>query len=1118
MEQGFDITGLNVNGMPRPLGTDQIPPVFGWQMEAEGNDRFQKAYQIIVKEEQGGEVLWDTGRIETPVSNAIRYQGDELKPCTRYIWEVSVWNESDNCLRKTSWFETGLLSTARDSWDGAQFISTPGQELCSQTKGVFCIEAEIKIPEGSSRGGIIFGKNDQRLLDDTKNVYGVKGENYISYELDVQKHPAMLHIYRVGYTNEDSREVPYASVPVADINSKKAIITEANCHEYHKLKVEVYGNHARAFVDGICIDEVTYELPFPTEEGKIHTRGRTLNLLGHNDVITFPRLNEVGFTAENGELHIRKFIIRNIRTPKAELIDLSDRQEYAFFEKKLLDAGLIKEEGCYAVKTDKRCQVTASPDYGAIPMLRRTFQTAGKRLLKARLYVTARGIYEGEVNGRKLSEEFFCPGASQFDKHLYYQTYDLTEDIRAGKNAVGFYTASGWWSDSQTFTLMNHNYFGDKPSLMAKVQMWYEDGTTETIVTDADTWKCTKEGPVTYAGFFNGEHYDAGKASAFAEYSMPEYDDSNWCMAVEKPLVKFEESDRNMNWPQPNETEPKFVGQPEKGVRAAEFITAKERMEPRPGIYIYDMGQNMAGVPRLTFTGSRGQKITIRYAEVLYPKLDEYKSLDGLILTENLRDADCTDVYICSGDGAETYMPRFTFHGYRYVEITGIKKPLPLEAVQGVVLSSISESGGNIETSDQSINRLFENIRWSQRANFISIPTDCPQRNERMGWLGDAQVFARTSLYNADLRLFFKRFLQSVRDLQLDSGQFQDIAPVGGGFGGIAWGCAGIIIPWELYLQYGDGEILEENCEAMLSYGQYLNAHRKDDLVEDVGFLGDWLATEANTDKPLLWDSIYAYVLKLLYKSMEVLGRAEAKEYHSLYEKTKLAWNKTYIDAKTGKTCSKTGAINDTQCSYALPLAYGIVSEDNAKMAAEYLNRKTIEVGYTLTTGFLGTGAISEALCQGGYADTAYQLLKQKKYPSWLYSVTQGATTIWERWNSYTNDRGFGGNNAMNSFNHYSLGAVGAWMYSHMLGIRRSEACPGFQKFILQPDFGSLEYAKGYYVSCYGKIESAWSRTGNKIRYQVTVPANTAAEIRLPDGVIKHLQSGRYEFIVKNKC
>ncbi len=417
-------------------------------------------------------------------------------------------------------------------------------------------------------------------------------------------------------------------------------------------------------------------------------------------------------------------------------------------------------------------------------------------------------------------------------------------------------------------------------------------------------------------------------------------------------------------------------------------------------------------------------------------------------------------------------------------------------------MSSISETTGSFTSSSPLLNRLYDNICWSQRANFISIPTDCPQRNERMGWMGDAQVFAPTAVYNADALLFFCRFLQAARDLQSEAGVYPNIAPVGGGFGGIAWESAGVLIPWTLYRQYGDIRVLQVNFNAMKRYAEYLAAHVRDGLVYNVGQLGDWLATDVNTDNELLWNAIALKDIEIVRNTAALLGKQDtAALFERLYLVMHAAWNDTFIDPFTGKTRTKGGTINDTQCSYALPLYYGIVCDEHILAFAARLNEKTVALDYALTTGFLGTPCIAHALADHGYVDTAYRLLLNVQYPSWLYPVAQGATTIWERWNSYTHENGFGGNNSMNSFNHYSLGAVGEWIYNRILGIAPDPQDPGFKRFILRPLIHMLAYARGHYDSLYGRIECEWNLGEDQITLKITVPANTAARLLLPAGL-----------------
>lgn len=550
-------------------------------------------------------------------------------------------------------------------------------------------------------------------------------------------------------------------------------------------------------------------------------------------------------------------------------------------------------------------------------------------------------------------------------------------------------------------------------------------------------------------------------------------------------------------WGTLNASGPEIIGQMDKPIREIMRLTAQSVTETHKGIFTYDMGQNMVGVPEIKICGKAGDLITIRYAEVLYPKLPEYGELDGLLLMENLRDAACTDLYICKG-GEEIIRPRFTFHGYRYLEISGLDNPPSIQDVSGIVISSITGETSEFECSDDLANRFFQNVLWSQRANFISIPTDCPQRNERLGWMGDAQVFAKTALYNADVRTLYYRFMQAVRDVQAENGRFADIAPVGGGFGGIVWVSAGLIIPYEMHKHLGEMKILEENFTAMESYASYLTENYKDGrLVDGIGAIGDWLATETSKDSNLIFNAYYVYDMKIMAEMSATLGKNEKADYYAkLHEAARKDWLDRFIDSE-GRTIDINGEPDDTQCSYAIALDFDIPSGDMKKKMAAHLNRKTKELNYTLTTGFVGTAPINLALTDNGYAETAFKLFGQREYPSWIYSVTQGATTIWERWNSYTVEKGFGGNNSMNSFNHYSLGAVCAWLFRDVLGIRCEDGS-GYQSFILKPTITELDFASGSYNCPYGKIESAWKRESDLKRWEITIPPNSRAEIVLP--------------------
>ena len=486
-------------------------------------------------------------------------------------------------------------------------------------------------------------------------------------------------------------------------------------------------------------------------------------------------------------------------------------------------------------------------------------------------------------------------------------------------------------------------------------------------------------------------------------------------------------------------------------------------------------------------------------------------------MQENYRDAESTDVYICRGDAeGEVYRPRFTFHGFRYVELNGVTNAPKLSDVKALQYSSVTDFQGSFQCSDTLLNRFVENVKWSQLCNFINIPTDCPQRNERMGWAGDTHVFCNTALHNSNLKLFYERNLQAMADLQEDSGRYTEIAPIGGGFGGVTYECATIFMAWELYLQYGDIRTLKRFYPGMKKYMEYMTGVGMPGIGREdlVGPLADWLAFQ-DTDSWLMWNAFYYKEAALMAKIAKVLEEEEDYwKYSELKKQLKSFWNVRFQNPQDGTTLNADGTACDTQCSYAIALEFGVT--DSPEKMAKHLFRKVKENDYKVGTGFFGTGLLNKALSNNGYSEDAYRMLLQKEFPSWLYPVTQGATTIWEHWDSYTKENGFGEYNSMNSFNHYSLGSVLSWMYDEILGIQRQEEYPGFTHFILKPDIRMLQYAHGSVASPAGKIESGWKREGNCVCYSCTIPANTTATLILPGGMVQELGSGHYEF--KTQC
>ena len=822
---------------------------------------------------------------------------------------------------------------------------------------------------------------------------------------------------------------------------------------------------------------------------------------------------------------------------------------------------------------------TANPSKNAAPMLRSVFTVSEKTIKKARLYVTARGIYEVFLKGKRISNDYFNPGLTQYNKNHAYQTYDITDALSKGQNAIGAWLSEGWWSGNITYSGENWNYFGDRQSLLAKIVVTYTDGTEQIVTSNDKDWKVYTEGSVRCGSFFQGEVYDARKEAPLKNWLSTTYDDNAWKKASVVPLegTAYQGTFTDVLGRKSSllYDDFKLVGQMGDNATIVKTLTAIGVEEVRPKVFVYDMGQNMVGIPQISIkNGQKGQTITMRFAEVKYPNLSAYKGNEGMVMMENIRAALAQDVYILKG-GDEVIQPRFTFHGYRYMEVTGVDAAIPTPSVKALVISSVSELASNYETSNPLVNKLWKNITWSLRSNFLSIPTDCPNRNERMGWSGDISVFAKSATYLTDANLFLRRHLLGMRDIQPESGRFTDVAPMGGGFGGTLWGSAGITVAWETYRQYGDVQLLAEHYDAMKRYMRFLDSKvEKETGVLNEGPLGDWLSPEGNkNDNPLFWMAYFAYDLEIVSHVAAALGKTDdATAFKNRSAEIKKAFNDIYVDKTTHETVKsgvKTGFMGapnerdaqgktdkgqlmDTQASYAIPLALGTFNEENKPFALKYLKetieRKNKDDGgverpeYSLMTGFIGTAAISQALSENGNDDVAYRLLVNKEYPSWLYSVVNGATSIWERLNSYTVDNGFGGNNSMNSFNHYSFGAVAAWMYNHSLGIQRHPTKTGFQEFILKPTpdpNNKMTSAKGYYNSMYGTIKSAWNTEGGKSVFKITVPANTTTTLYLPaksvnqitesgksiakwkgvtvenDKVVMVLGSGAYSFEVK---
>ncbi len=722
------------------------------------------------------------------------------------------------------------------------------------------------------------------------------------------------------------------------------------------------------------------------------------------------------------------------------------------------------------------------------PVLRREFKLDGE-VKAARVYVTSLGLYELYLNGQKVGDGVLTPGWTAYDKRLQYQTYDVTDLLRVGENALATLLGDGWYRGWLGFE-GNRNTWGDRLALLLQLHVTYADGRTAIIASD-DAWRATL-GPIRMSDIYNGETYDA--RLELPGWDLPGYDDRTW-----QGVRKLDHS--------------KTILIAQNGP----FVVRHEELKPIQIIHtpagetVFDLGQNMVGWVRLNVQGPAGTTITLRHAEVL--------DQEGNFYTANLRRAKQTVQYTLKGNGVEVYEPHFTFMGFRYVAVDGWPGKPTLDSITGIVVHSDIPPTGDFECSNPLINQLQHNIVWGQKGNFVDVPTDCPQRDERLGWTGDAQVFIRTACFNRNVAGFFTKWLADLAVEQHPNGGVPMVIPdpmkrsaFGRTAGGsAAWADAATICPWTIYLCYGDKRILEQQYASMAAWVRYMAEQAGDRYLWMTGFhFGDWLDyrgrggfdTTPMTDKELIATAFFAYSTSLLQKAAEALGKTEdAAKYAAMVEKIKAAFTAEFV--------SPNGRVGpNSQTSYVLALHFDLLPEDLRPKAAARLAEEVRKFGYHLTTGFVGTPYLCHVLSRFGYTDLAYELLNQESYPSWLYPVKKGATTIWERWDGIKPDGSFQ-DAGMNSFNHYAYGAIGDWMYRVVAGIDTAEDAAGYKHILIQPQpGGGLTHVRASLRSLYGEIVSAWQLTDADFRLQVTVPANTRATVRIPASDLAQVTEG----------
>lgn len=732
------------------------------------------------------------------------------------------------------------------------------------------------------------------------------------------------------------------------------------------------------------------------------------------------------------------------------------------------------------------------PEHGAdaLPpiMLRREFDLA-RVPPRAVLFASALGAYEVRINGRRVGDHLLAPEWTDYRQRVQYQGYDVTSLLRPGRNAIGAMVGDGWHA-GRIGLFPGRGHYGRRPEFRAEMRA---EGAAEPLVLTDGAWGMTTDGPVRTSDILDGEAYDA--RHEIAAWDRPGFDDAAW-----KAVAVAHHPGLAM------------AGQPNEPIRITSDLRAVALSQPSHGVHVFDLGQNMVGWVRLKLQAPASTVIRLRHAEMLND--------DGTIYTTNLRGAPQVDTYTCRGGGVEVFEPHFTYHGFRYVEVTGLPTAPKLGDLTGRVFNSSSPEVGTFECSDPSLNRLWLNILWTQRANLMSTPTDCPQRDERLGWMGDIQAFGQTACYNMDLAAFFTKWLQDVRDAQADDGRFPDFAPNPADsnerFSGVpAWGDAGVLIPWLVYTTYGDERILERHYPAVVRWIEYIHgqnpdliwrngrhADYNDWLNADTLIADGWPKKGGEVPREVFATAFWANSTRIAARMAERLAKADdARRFGRLADEIRQAFNKAFVSAD--------GTIEgDTQAGYALALHFELLPEELRAKALQHMLAGIEAYGGHISTGIQSTHRMMLELTRSGRSDAAYKLLLNRTFPSWLYSVDNGATTIWERWDGYVKGRGFQ-NPGMNSFNHWALGAVGEWMMKTIIGLCPDPGEVAWRRFIVRPEpGGGLTHASGSYRSVSGLIKAGWRIGEGRFTLDLTVPPNCTARVRLPSRAMDTVTEG----------
>ena len=916
----------------------------------------------------------------------------------------------------------------------------------------------------------------------------------------------------------------------------------------HHIKIAVRGKTISTYLDSTLVD--TY-----TDTSSTLCNGR-LGFRTYHD------------TSHNEKTYYDNIVLTTYDSDGVGTVTFTEDFEQAgfAFDDGVVETLLGSKMLCVTSTYDESLAMQMDLD-GGIPLFRKDFNVAGN-VESAKVYASALGVFDLFINGQRVGHlqsdsttlyDELKPGWTDYTKEVNYWTYDVTHLLQDGDNAIGAQVCSGWWNGE----IARSMYGSPELGFLCRLRIEYEDGTVDNVVTSTD-WASATCGPVRTGNIYNGEAYDARRPT---DWGAADYDASGWCQVEEntdfsgavtafccqsvRVRPELELTPASITVYEGTKETTTTYGE----INVTDTLEGTAALTLRPGqVAQYDMAQNMAGWVRFTVKGAPGTSLRFKFGEMLNDTGDPGRANDGpggSLYTYNLRTAEATLYYTLRGDPAgETFEPSTTFFGFRYVEVTASSE-VEITDLTGRVVGSEIEETGSFTTSHADVNQLYSNILWGQRGNFLSIPMDCPQRDERLGWTADTQIFSRAASYNADTRAFYRKWMGDMRDSQRSDGAYPDMAPYDNfwGYGNAAWGDAGVIVPWTVYQMYGDTRILEENYESMSLYMTWLAAQSGDGYTYNGAGtdMGDWLAYTTTTER-YVSVCYYAYVAQLMTEIASALGNTnDSIAYASLYENIKAEFQTRYVNDNGLLT-------EDTQCAYLLALKINLLPENAYDAAVERLATLIEENDYCLDTGFVGTGTLCQTLSAVGLNDLAYDLLLQRQNPSWMYSLDQGATTVWERWDSYTKESGFNQHSwIMNSFNHYAYGVVAEWMYRYVGGIEVDATAPGFRNVILQPtpdmrtdipdDQERITHATATHRSPYGLISSAWTlQDDERISYECTIPAGSTATLYLPlfldtneilesgtpveeaegvelisiaDGVATlQLQSGTYEFTI----